>query len=44
MFASFCCNGIIFGTINSYGLIYSALQKRLELAGVDEASSQAGFL
>ncbi len=28
MLASFLCNGIMFGTINSFGVLYVALQKQ----------------
>lgn len=38
MFASFLCNGIIFGTINSSGLIYDNLVKKLEAEGDSNAA------
>ncbi|KAJ9587793.1 hypothetical protein L9F63_018776, partial [Diploptera punctata] len=41
MIASFLCNGILFGVINTYSVIYVDLQKKLEAAGVAEASSKA---
>ena len=41
MLASFLCNGILFGVINTYSVIYVDLQKKLEAAGVAEASSKA---
>lgn len=41
MVASFLCNGVIFGVINSYSVIYERLQKQLEEAGVENASSKA---
>ena len=41
MIASFLCNGILFGVINTYSVIYVDLQKKLEAAGVTEASSKA---
>ncbi|KAK7067669.1 hypothetical protein SK128_027815, partial [Halocaridina rubra] len=39
MIASFACNGIIFGIINSSGLIYDKLLERLQ----DEGDSNAAF-
>jgi hypothetical protein len=41
MVASFLCNGILFGVINTYSVIYVDLQKKLEDKGVAEASSKA---
>lgn len=41
MIASFLCNGILFGVINTYSVIYVDLQKKLEDNGVAEASSKA---
>jgi hypothetical protein len=41
MIASFLCNGILFGVINTYSVIYVDLQKKLEDKGVAEASSKA---
>jgi hypothetical protein len=41
MVASFLCNGILFGVINTYSVIYVDLQKKLEANGVAEASSKA---
>jgi hypothetical protein len=41
MVASFFCNGILFGIINTYSVIYVDLQKKLEANGVAEASSKA---
>lgn len=40
--SSFMCNGLIFGVINSYSLVYVELQKILEHHGVPEASGKAG--
>lgn len=40
--SSFLCNGIIFGVINSYSLVFVRLQKALEDAGDPESSSKAG--
>lgn len=42
--SSFMCNGLIFGVINSYSLVYVELQKILEANGVQEASGKAGEL
>jgi len=41
MVASFLCNGILFGVINTYSVIYVDLQKKLEANGVAESSSKA---
>ncbi|GLG97453.1 Monocarboxylate transporter 10 [Gryllus bimaculatus] len=41
MVASFLCNGVIFGVINSYSVIFERLQKQLEDAGVENATSKA---
>lgn len=40
MFASFLCNGIIFGTINASGLIYDNLVKQLEADGVSNPATK----
>lgn len=40
--SSFLCNGLIFGVINSFSLVYGELQKILEAHGVPEPSSKAG--
>ncbi|KAK6641620.1 hypothetical protein RUM44_013335 [Polyplax serrata] len=39
--ASFTCNGLIFGLINSVSVIYNELQKNLEESGVENASTKA---
>jgi len=44
MVASFLCNGILFGVINTYSVIYVDLQKKLEANGVAEASSKASLV
>ena len=41
MIASFLCNGILFGTINSSGVIFAALKSNLEAQGVADPSSKA---
>lgn len=40
--SSFLCNGLIFGVINSFSLVYSELLKILEREGVEEANGKAG--
>ncbi|XP_071445608.1 monocarboxylate transporter 10 isoform X2 [Hetaerina americana] len=42
--ASFLTNGIVFGVMNSYSIIYAVLQERLEADGVSEASSKASLV
>ncbi|XP_049844594.1 monocarboxylate transporter 10 isoform X1 [Schistocerca gregaria] len=42
--ASFLCNGIIFGVINSYSVFYVQLLAKLERNGVSEASSKASLV
>lgn len=42
MLSAFLCNGVIFGIINTYSVIYLRLQKQLEESGDKEASSKAG--
>lgn len=42
MFSAFLCNSIIFGIINTYGIIYEELHKNLEAANDSEAGSKAG--
>lgn len=42
MLGSFFCNGILFGVINSYGVLYTEILSNLLKAGVTEASSKAG--
>lgn len=41
MFCAFMCNGILFGIINSYSVIYLSLQTQLEASGDPAASSKA---
>ncbi|CAD6995524.1 unnamed protein product, partial [Ceratitis capitata] len=41
MVSAFVCNGVIFGTINTYGIIYALLTDRLTTQGEKEASSKA---
>lgn len=40
--SAFLCNGILFGVINCYSVIYMTLQKQLEAKGDTEASAKAG--
>jgi len=42
MIGSFTINGVLFGIINTYSLIYPELQKRLTEIGETEVSSKAG--
>lgn len=42
--SAFLCNGILFGVINTYGIIYLTLQERLMAHGDVDASSKAGKL
>lgn len=42
MLASFFCNGILFGVINSYGVLYKELYDNLQKRNVTNASGQAG--
>uniref|UniRef100_A0A1B6MC42 Major facilitator superfamily (MFS) profile domain-containing protein n=1 Tax=Graphocephala atropunctata TaxID=36148 RepID=A0A1B6MC42_9HEMI len=44
MIASFFCNGVIFGVINCYSVIYVELQERLDQDGVSESSSKAALV
>lgn len=44
MISAFICNGVIFGIINTYGILYALLTDRLTQAGDKEASSKAGML
>lgn len=41
MICAFMCNGIIFGIINSYSVVYLSLQRQLEQSGDPLASSKA---
>lgn len=41
MISAFLCNGILFGIINTYSVIYNSLQKQLEASGDLAASSKA---
>lgn len=41
MFCAFMCNGILFGIINSYSVVYLSLQRQLEKSGDPLASSKA---
>lgn len=42
MVGAFLCNGVLFGVINTYSVIYLSLQKQLHDLGDTEASSKAG--
>lgn len=42
MICAFLCNGILFGIINTYSVIYLSLQRQLNESGDQEASSKAG--
>lgn len=41
MVCAFMCNGILFGIINTYSVIYLSLQKQLKESGDEEASTKA---
>lgn len=42
MVASFLTNGLFFGVINSYSVIYTVLEKQLKNEGVSNSESRAG--
>ncbi|KAF4522016.1 hypothetical protein B566_EDAN010893 [Ephemera danica] len=42
--ASFLVNGLVFGVINSYSVLYFELQKNLNNAGVSDSSSKAVYI
>lgn len=42
MVGAFLCNGVLFGVINTYSVVYLSLQKQLHDQGDSEASSKAG--
>ncbi len=44
MMSSFLCNGIIFGTINSYGVIFVSLKTKYETLGESEAATKASLI
>ncbi|XP_034127846.1 monocarboxylate transporter 10 isoform X1 [Drosophila guanche] len=44
MVSAFLCNGIIFGFINTYGVLHSLLSDRLTALGDPEASSKAALV
>ncbi|XP_046805139.1 monocarboxylate transporter 10 [Lucilia cuprina] len=44
MVSAFLCNGVIFGIINTYGVIHSLLTDRLEEQGDKDASSKAALV
>lgn len=41
MVCAFLCNGILFGIINCYSVIYLSLQRQLKESGDEAASSKA---
>lgn len=41
MICAFMCNGILFGIINTYSVIYMSLQRQLKESGDELASSKA---
>lgn len=42
MVSAFICNGVIFGFINTYGVLHKLLVERLKSQGDEDASSKAG--
>ena len=44
MFASFLCNGVIFGFINSYGTIHVVLKDKYEKAGFSTSDTMSSLL
>lgn len=42
MVSAFICNGVIFGLINTYGVLHKLLVERLKAQGDADASSKAG--
>lgn len=42
MFSAFLCNGVTFGIINTYGIIYMLLVDQLSQQGDKQASTKAG--
>lgn len=42
MLGSFFCNGILFGVINSYSILYNSFHDNLERQNVTDATSKAG--
>lgn len=42
LISAFLCNGILFGIINSYSVIYMSLKNQLDAKGETEASATAG--
>ena len=38
MFCCFCTNGIIFGIINTFGILFVKLKEDMEDAGVEDAA------
>lgn len=42
MLGSFFCNGILFGVINSYGVLYSEFHENLQSRNVSNAAGKAG--
>ncbi|XP_055544353.1 monocarboxylate transporter 10 [Wyeomyia smithii] len=44
MVGAFLCNGVLFGIINTYSVVYLSLQKQLQDLGDTEASSKAALV
>ncbi|XP_058123737.1 monocarboxylate transporter 10 [Anopheles ziemanni] len=44
MVGAFLCNGVLFGVINTYSVVYLSLRKQLQEDGDDEASSKAALV
>ena len=42
MGSCFLVNGIIFGIINTFGILFVQLKKDMEVAGVEDAASKCG--
>ena len=44
MLCSFVVNGVVFGIINTFGIIFVKLKDNLEAAGVDDAALQCSLV
>ena len=44
MLSCFLVNGIIFGIINTFGILFVQLNKELEEAGVEDAAAKSGTI
>jgi len=44
MFACFLCNGVIFGILNTFGILYVELRQKMEEAGIEDSAFKCSLV